>query len=213
MAAAEISGNVVHQYDHLIYSRKGIASKRGQSLFLMSLPYEVILKNGTKLTVAEVDPADAQKMIDYLNVVGGESGNLTFGENDFPLKLESETEFIRGVREKQKEVFLKGTVEGEVVGTVTITRPPRIRIFHIGTLGISVRKAYWALGVGKAILRPAIDLAKARGVTKINLTVRDDNEHAIKLYKKMGFVEEGVTSRSLWVDGKYYPSVLMGLDL
>lgn len=179
----------------------------------MQLPFEIILKNGAKLTVSESDPSDAQALIDYLNEVGGESGNLTFGEKDFPLKVHEEAEFIRSVRLKEKEVFLKGTVEGRIVTTVTITRSERVRTQHIGVLGISVRKAYWGLGVGKAILRTGIDLAKWRGVTKLNLTVRDDNKHAITLYKKMGFIDEGVTSRSLLVDGKYYPSLLMGLEL
>ena len=175
--------------------------------------HDVILKNGMKLLVTECQPSDAAALISYLNQVGGESGNLTFGESDFPLGLEEETAFIRSVIEKQKEVLLKGIIDGEIVGTCTITRSTRVRIQHIGVLGLSVRKPYWGMGVGKALLRSSIDLAKTRGCTKINLTVRDDNAHAINLYKKMGFVNEGVTSRSLWIDGKYYPSMLMGLDL
>lgn len=42
---------------------------------------QVKLKNGKLLTVRKVREDDAEKLIDYLNAVGGESNFLTFGKN------------------------------------------------------------------------------------------------------------------------------------
>ena len=58
-----------------------------------------------------------------------------------------------------------------------------------------------------------IQEAKDRGITKINLKVRADNERAKALYKKFGFVKEGYTTRMLKVGDAYFDGELWGLML
>ena len=58
-----------------------------------------------------------------------------------------------------------------------------------------------------------IQEAKDRGITKINLKVRADNERAKALYKKFGFVKEGYTTRMLKVGDEYFDGELWGLML
>ena len=50
-------------------------------------------------------------------------------------------------------------------------------------------------------------------VKKINLRVREDNYVAIGLYKKLGFKNEGIITRDFYIDGEYYNSISMGLEL
>ena len=44
---------------------------------------EIKLKNGQNLILRKANGNDAEKMIEYLNTVGGESDNLLFGKNEF----------------------------------------------------------------------------------------------------------------------------------
>jgi RimJ/RimL family protein N-acetyltransferase len=79
-------------------------------------------------------------------------------------------------------------------------------------MGISVRKAYWNLGIGYEMLDFLIKWAKDSGVVrKIDLLVRSDNQNAIRLYEKLGFKQEGLITRNFCIDGKFYDSLYMGL--
>ncbi len=49
------------------------------------------------------------------------------------------------------------------------------------------------------------------GIEKISLTVVQINTKAIQLYKKYGFVEEGLLIKDrIHKDGNYYNTVMMG---
>jgi RimJ/RimL family protein N-acetyltransferase len=64
------------------------------------------------------------------------------------------------------------------------------------------------------LIEALIDWAKNTGlIRKINLWVHQDNVQAIKLYKKLGFKEEGRISREYYHDGQFYDNVFMGLAI
>ncbi len=47
----------------------------------------IILKNGKKATIREAKKEDAQFMIDFYNLVGGETDFLSFSKNEFKIPL------------------------------------------------------------------------------------------------------------------------------
>ncbi len=82
-----------------------------------------------------------------------------------------------------------GLVDGAIVSTLSFSAGSRPRLRHSGEFGMSVRKAYWGLGTGSLMLDTLLDWARGTGiVTKINLRVRTDNQRAIALYRRKGFV-------------------------
>ena len=67
------------------------------------------------------------------------------------------------------------------------------------------------LYIGDIILENVLTWADNVGIKKISLNVVNTNTKAINLYKKYGFVEEGVLKNDRFhKDGKYYDTVLMG---
>lgn len=57
---------------------------------------------------------------------------------------------------------------------------------------MSARRAWWGSGVGSAMMAWLIDWAEVHPtITKLSLAVYADNERAIRLYRRFGFVEEG----------------------
>ena len=62
-------------------------------------------------------------------------------------------------------------------------------------------------------MEKAIIHAAENGIEIINLEVRSDNERAIKLSGKYGFLKTGVSPASFMIDGKYYDADTMALDL
>ena len=59
-----------------------------------------------------------------------------------------------------------------------------------------------------------IDWARNTDVVRnINLRVRTDNQRAIQLYQRKGFMHEGTISKEILLDGQFYSHHWMGLEL
>lgn len=102
-------------------------------------------------------------------------------------------------------------VEESVVGWCDVLPKPRPAFSHSGALGMGIIKTCRGRGIGKALIQTTLDAAKANGLTRVELTVRVDNERARKLYESVGFVVEGLCKRHTRVDGKYADSYMMAL--
>ena len=90
----------------------------------------------------------------------------------------------------------------------------RTRIAHVGGVAISIKRAYWHLGIGSIAMQVMIDFAKSTGVLRVlSLEVRAGNERAIALYQRFGFAEVGRHAGRINVRGTYYDEILMDLDL
>lgn len=70
---------------------------------------------------------------------------------------------------------------------------------------------YRGKGLGKALIDKALKEAKRKGLTRIELTVRENNKPAISLYEKFGFFIEGIQRNAVCIEGKYENHVLMAL--
>jgi putative acetyltransferase len=67
------------------------------------------------------------------------------------------------------------------------------RTSHIAYLGgLAISPDFGGLGFGKMMLEEIIVFAKMRGFLRIELSVAVQNEKAIYLYEKAGFVKEGI---------------------
>ncbi|EQB8880449.1 GNAT family N-acetyltransferase [Vibrio cholerae] len=95
-------------------------------------------------------------------------------------------------------------MDGEVVGNLGFELCTNPRRRHAGTFGMGVKDDVQGLGVGSALLKTVIDLADNwLNVKRIELTVYVDNERAINLYKKFGFVIEGESKAYAFRNGSY----------
>lgn len=173
---------------------------------------EIKLKNGKTAILRSPIKEDAQAMIDYLNIIGGESDFITFGKNEFSMSVEAEQDYIERINSMDNSKNVLITIEDEIVGIASINSVQKERMKHNGTLGISIRKKYWGIGLGSEIMTYLIDWAKSNKITKkINLLVREDNIRGVKLYEKFGFEKEGLLKKDICVNGVYYNTIAMGL--
>lgn len=101
--------------------------------------------------------------------------------------------------------------EGNIVGWCDITSLHRPVFTHSGTLGIGVLASYRGQGIGEALLCTALNQAKSIGLTRIELIVREKNKPAITLYKKLGFVVEGLHRNAVRIRTEYENHISMAL--
>lgn len=99
--------------------------------------------------------------------------------------------------------------DGRVVGWCDVIRKLRPTTSHSGVLGMGVAASHRGRGIGGRLIATTLETALARGLTRIELTVRTDNLAAIALYRRSGFETEGQLRRYLLVDGVYYDALLM----
>jgi ribosomal protein S18 acetylase RimI-like enzyme len=98
-----------------------------------------------------------------------------------------------------------------VVGWCDVLPKPRPTLRHSGVLGLGVISEYRGRGIGAALLDATLQAAKASGISRIELTVRVDNQRAKRLYERFGFVIEGLCRRHIRVNGEFKDSWLMAL--
>ena len=117
-------------------------------------------------------------------------GPEAFREGEDPVKTYSR--HIRNL--KGWGYFLMATAGKKAVGAVVIRRFPEDVKYYtdwwIFSLQVHVR--YRRLGIGRELIRLALEKVAARGAKRINLWVFEDNRAAISLYYKMGFQQDSI---------------------
>lgn len=172
----------------------------------------VKLENGEELLLRKPTEDDAEAMIEYLNIVGGESDNLLFGKNEFRLTVEQEREHIKNVNINDNALMILGVMDNHIVSVSQVSSSNRKRIAHNSELAISVKKEYWNMGVGTAVMEVLINFAKNHETIKtISLGVKASNKKAQYLYEKLGFEKVGVHRNFFNIDGNYDDEILMDL--
>jgi RimJ/RimL family protein N-acetyltransferase len=166
-----------------------------------------------KMIIRKARKSDAAAMINYLHQIAGESDFLTFGSaEELHLTVEKEEAMFESYLNKENGLNLIAEYDGQIAGNLNFSGGTKKRTAHTGEFGISVRKDFWGMGIGKALIARLIEWSKESGVIrKINLRVRSDNARAIHLYKSFGFKEEGVITRDFLIDDVFYDSIQMGL--
>jgi putative acetyltransferase len=99
---------------------------------------------------------------------------------------------------------------GELVGYVGMELAP----YNVASFGMIVDAAWRGRGVGSALVEAAIDWSRDRGAHKLTLQVWPHNPAARRLYRRHGFVEEGLLRRHYRRrNGQLWDAVVMGLVL
>lgn len=101
----------------------------------------------------------------------------------------------------------------QVVGWCDVSPHPRPIYQHGGTLGIGLLPSHRGIGLGGWLLENTVRLAERRGFRRIELTVHEDNLHAIRLYEKHGFLLEGRKREAICIDGRYQDVLMMARRL
>jgi RimJ/RimL family protein N-acetyltransferase len=98
-----------------------------------------------------------------------------------------------------------------VVGWCDILPGGWASLAHVGTVGMGLLPSHRGRRIGEDLLRCTLDAGRAFGLKKAKLGVFATNTRATALYRKVGFVEEGLCRQAICIDGVYFDEILMGL--
>ena len=161
--------------------------------------------------IREATGADAEKMLHYNNIVGGETDFLSFGADTFNISVEKEARFLERFKNSKKDLMLVALDADKIVANASIEGNRTKRYAHRAELSITVLRDYWGNGIGSSLMEKLISFSKEIGYKSVYLDVRGDNERAISIYKKFGFEKIGVYNDYFNINGEFYPAILMVL--
>ncbi len=104
---------------------------------------------------------------------------------------------------------------GALVGLAGLRRGTSLKTRHRGGVwGMYVAPDARGQGVGRALVSALIAHARTlEGVERLTLGVESGNEAARALYHAFGFVTYGIEPQAYKLDGRYWDSEMMTLDL
>jgi RimJ/RimL family protein N-acetyltransferase len=167
---------------------------------------DVGLKDGRTVTVRPLEMADKDALVAFYS-------SLSPVVLRWSLPPYDKARVERFFGSPEQLIGVVALADGRIVGHLHIFRFVS-RMSHVGELIIYLHQDYLNVGLGFAMILDALELAKARGLRRVQLSVIAGNANAIHLYEKLGFKKEGERPGSyLGEDGSYYDSVDMGLIL
>ncbi len=166
----------------------------------------------SEIVIRRATPADAAGLVALAREVGAEPEGWLISTSDWRGAGE-ERRYLRAIRRSpDAAVFVAEAPEG-LVARLSLARDPHPASFHVADLGLMVAASHRRRGIGRALLEQAVEWARERGVSKLELHVFPHNEPALALYKAFGFVEEGYRRRHYRRGPGYVDAVLMAYDV
>lgn len=181
----------------------------------MKYDQRVTLKDGRVAVLRNGTAADGSAVFEVFNQTHEETDHLLSYPDENSFDAAQEGAFLEEKTLSDNEIEIIAVVDGQVVGTAGIEAVgSKYKLRHRADFGVSVLKAYWGLGIGRALLRACIGCAREAGYSQLELNVVADNASAIALYASEGFVEYGRNPRGFRSrQSGYQELVYMRLEL
>lgn len=173
---------------------------------------KIVLKNGVEAILKTPEIEDAEKQLACIKATTIETPYFSRTIEDWNgFTTEKEEKWIKGVRESDNSLVITCYIDGEIAGNCDITFKTGSKTSHRATVGISIRKKYWNIGIGSAMFKELVKAAEQHNGTEIvDLEMVEGNFRAKALYEKFGF--KGVSVKPNFFklkDGTYQNLVYM----
>jgi RimJ/RimL family protein N-acetyltransferase len=150
----------------------------------------ITLKDGRTCTLCPTYPEYAADMIEYLKITAAETPFLLRYPDEVNYTLEGEKEILGSLLENETGVMMMALVDGKVAGNCSINgMGNKRRVLHRCGLAIALKKEFWNLGIGTAMLEALTEAAKNMNLLQLELEYIEGNARGQALYEKMGFTE------------------------
>ncbi len=121
----------------------------------------------------------------------------------------SEAFWIGELIRAEESLVLVAEADGDVVGNVLVSVDRGRATEHIGVLSICIAADWRDVGIGTELVAGAQAWVRERGMRKLSLGVFPDNERAIAVYERRGFVREGTRRQQYRSNDEYRDELLM----
>jgi RimJ/RimL family protein N-acetyltransferase len=161
------------------------------------------------VTVREATAADVEACLDVLEIVAAEG--IWLGTQAPIDRDERRERFLAEIGDDRAVSLVAVDADsGRVVGHLGL----RVAPYGVADFGMFIAPDYRHQGAGRALVTEAVEAARRLGAHKVALQVWPHNGAARRLYRQVGFVDEGRLRRHYpRRNGEVWDAIVMGLVL
>ncbi|TKG87409.1 GNAT family N-acetyltransferase [Puteibacter caeruleilacunae] len=169
-----------------------------------------ITKANKEVIIREASLSDAPSMIECIKSYLA-SGMIPLTPQEFQNTIKDQEEWINKFLLSENNLLVVAEYDGEIIGNIDITQQPRQMLCHTAFLGMGIHSDWQNQGIGSLLLKSAIDWSDSNpNIEQLWLMVFGNNKMGIKIYEKMGFVEDGRQQNFIKdLNGGYIDNVIM----
>ena len=163
------------------------------------------LKDDREVTLRLLEISDRDKLLNLFSTMSEKA--LEWGMPPY-----SEVTIDRWLSNFERSIPLIAIYQNRIVGYAGIFKHAHPREKGVADFGIYLHQDFHKIGLGTIMSETILRIAKDQGLHRIFLHVVEDNVVAVNLYKKLGFVVEGVLRDAYYgQDENYHNMLVMGL--
>jgi len=163
------------------------------------------MKVGDEMEIREIEEWDYEQVIEIENTIWNDGNTPSISQyssvNDYKESL-------------QHRKVIVACDKNKILGFLDMFQDLPISSARFSlSIGVGISPEAQHQGVGSALLQWTIVYTKKKGYHKLTLRVLETNPAAIALYKKNGFVAEGVLKDAFYIENKWIDDILMAYYL
>lgn len=137
----------------------------------MQYQKNLTLRNGTPCVLRNAGADDAEPVLRIFNLTHTQTEFLLTYPGESPMTVENERDFLAQSAASSNSIEICAVIGGEIVGTAGISPiGSQEKLRHRAEFGISIDRAYWGRGIGRALTEACIECAKRQGIPNWNWT-------------------------------------------
>jgi len=153
---------------------------------------KIVSGDGKEIVIRRPVEGDAAGIIKYAKDLFASTDQLLTTLFEYSITVEDEKAWIRKSYENPNTLILIAEYGEQIIGLLDFTPKTKKKNSHIGEFGVSVDINFQRRGIGRALIESMLQWARdTHQIEKVFLNVFHTNHAAIKLYRDMGFIEEG----------------------
>lgn len=166
----------------------------------------VSLKDGRTVDLKSPEAKEAALLLTHLRTVFRESyRNMNHPADHFDgFSDDKEAEILQSFAVSNSQFMISAFYQNQIVGNLGCFGKGGEFLKHSAHIGMGITQKFCGTGLGTAMLKYAIESARANGFHRLELTVRAFNQPGIKLYEKCGFELVGRLKDMAFIDGEYH---------
>ena len=166
-----------------------MSQKRDLKKYLLDYPKEIILKDGTGVSMKPLNPGDEDALFKMFKRLSEDDRWFLNQDVSDPHLIKSWINHL----EMERMISIIAVVEGRIIGNAALMLKDYGAKSHIGKVRISVDPGYRERRLATWMLLDLINLAISMGLQMIVMRLVRDRDHSVmRAVKKLDFIEEAV---------------------
>ncbi len=173
-------------------------------------PRIIMMEDGGEVTVREANENDAREILEYLHRNADRFPFMINTADELEKNPTTEIRFIQAHHRSENCIMIVATHRMRIIGLLNCLGGQKRRTKHDAEFGLSVDADYFRKGVGSAMMDTLMHWAKNQSpLERLTLMVMHDNCGAIALYKRYGFIQEGIRHSAVKIDDAHYQNLII----